>query len=171
MLIIFFKTRYFLARFCCCMFTPCVQKWNGGLFGQWDLFCFCSGKTWKGKGNGVSRRTLYQEVKRGRAGLSVAAYSKSSLFAVGGNSIFYVYCCHMMTMSEKQSYSKVDVYLSPCPCLNTCKSKWFSKKNMNCKCQHPFCGWLHLKLLLVLVFMAKLKKFVGVQTLFCWHRP
>lgn len=88
----------------------------------------CSGRTWKGKADGVSGRTLYQEFERGRAGLSVAASSNSSLFAVGGNSIFYVYHCHVMTISETQSYSKVAVYLSPCACLNTSKSKWFRKK-------------------------------------------
>lgn len=37
---------------------------------------------------------------------------------------------------------------------------------MNCKCQHPSSSWLHLKLLLVLLFIAKLKKFFGVETLY-----
>lgn len=37
---------------------------------------------------------------------------------------------------------------------------------MNCKCQHPFASWLHLKRLFVLAFVAKLKTFFGVETLY-----
>lgn len=105
------------------MFIFSVQKWNGGCYNS-EICSVSSSLLWeelKREGR-WSFWEDYQEAERGKE-LSVAACSKSSLFAVGGNSIFCVYHCHMMTISETQSYSKVVVYLSPCACLNTCKSK------------------------------------------------
>lgn len=109
MLIIFFKTRYFLATFWCCLFRVCVQRWNRGCYSSE----ICS----------VSLRLLWEDLKREdwwslwedtlprnqkrESRTFCSSWLKSSLFAFGGNSIFYAYHCDTVTIPEKERCSTV----------------------------------------------------------------
>lgn len=152
MLIIYFKSRYFLATFWCCLFIVCVQRWNRGCYSS-EICSVSLRLLWEDLKGEDWWRLLYQEVKWGRAGLSVAAYWRALCLLLEQEHLLCLPLRHCDN-TKKRKVLNHWVYLSPYACVNTCQIKWFLKMNMNCKANT----------LLLVTFMAKLKAFFGIWT-------